>query len=283
MPCFNQVEFLEKSVNSVLEQDYTRLELIIADGGSTDGTLEVLRTLAEKDRRVRWFSEKDDGPADAINKALARTRGTIIGWLNSDDLYSPGAIGRAVESFAHNPDWLMLYGHAQHIDELDSVIDTYPTLLPPQPAKAFFLHGCFICQPTVFFHRTLYVMLGDLDRSYKNSFDFAYWLRAFKAFGSRIGFVYALQAYSRLHADCITCTQRRSVALEGMRLLAHYFEKAPAHWLITYRDELLRGKALLPAGVTLKEEMESVLKQASAWLSEADKHNLALEFEIDLQ
>ncbi len=86
MPSFNQAAFIPAAVESVLSQSYPELELIIADGGSTDGTIEWLKQKCLSDTRLRFFSETDSGPADALNKALKKTRGTIIGWLNSDDL-----------------------------------------------------------------------------------------------------------------------------------------------------------------------------------------------------
>jgi glycosyltransferase involved in cell wall biosynthesis len=279
MPSFNHVKFIEESIRSVLNQDYPHLELIVADGGSTDGTKEVLRCLSDKDSRIRWFSGKDNGPADAINKALTQARGTVIGWLNSDDLYTEGAIGRAVEYLSANPQLLMIYGHGQHIDSSDQVIDNYPTILPPQPLETF-KRGCFICQPTVFFQRSMCVLLGDLNDKIHASFDFDYWLRAFAAFNDRIGFVDAIQAYSRLHEACITRLQRRTIALEGMQLLAQYFGSAPPHWLLTYRDELKNGKATLPHGKSLKQELESVFSEAYHLLSNEDMRSLAAEFEI---
>lgn len=279
MPCFNQAQFLEESVFSVLDQDYTHLELIVADGGSDDGTLDVLTSLGAKDSRLKWFSGKDQGPADAVNKALARSRGTVIGWLNSDDLYMPGAVGKAVKAFAQNRHWIMVYGHGRHIDASGQIIDTYATRQPPQPLEAF-LKGCFICQPTVFFQRTMYVLLGGLDAGLNASFDFSYWLKAFSAFGDRIGFVDAFQAQSRLHDACITRRQRRTIALEGMQLLHDHLGVAPAHWLLTYRDELLSGRASLPGNTTLQQELSSVLKEAWDWLSEQDRDRLLKAFEI---
>jgi len=97
MPSFNQAQFIDASIASVLNQSYRLLELIVADGGSTDGTQAALARWQAVDARVRWISEPDQGPADAVNKALALARGTYVGWLNSDDLYTAGALVRALE------------------------------------------------------------------------------------------------------------------------------------------------------------------------------------------
>jgi len=221
MPSFNQCDFIEASVASVMGQDYPSLELVVQDGGSTDGTIDTLIRIASEDPRIRWSSASDNGPAQAINRALARARGTYLGWLNSDDLYTDGAISRAMDALEARPDWLLAYGHGQHIDESGRILDDYPTHRPTVPF-AFFQHGCFICQPTMFFRRTAYVMLGGLNEDLKTAFDYEYWLRAFTAFRSRIGFVDAVQAQSRLHQDCITMRSRATVGKEAKMLHCKY-------------------------------------------------------------
>jgi hypothetical protein len=233
MPSLNQAEFLEAALESVFSQSYSNLELVVADGGSTDGSLSVLESRQSMEPRLRVFSGKDTGPAQALNKALRSVRGSLIGWLNSDDLYAPGAIQRAVAAFDENPTWLMVYGHGQHIDALGRPTGVYPTLPPTTPIDGF-QDGCFICQPTVFFRRSMFVLLGDLDEQLKTAFDFDYWLRAFKAFPERIGFIDSVQAFSRLHDGCITLRMRRAVAIESMQVLARHLGRAPAHWLLSY-------------------------------------------------
>jgi glycosyltransferase involved in cell wall biosynthesis len=269
MPTRNQVGFIEKSIRSVLEQDYPAIELIVADGNSTDGTQALLQRLAAQDSRIRWFSEPDTGPANALNKALARVKGTLVGWLNSDDLYTPGALSRAAAVFAINPRCMMAYGHGQHIDIDDAVLDTYPTL-PPEGDLERFEAGCFICQPAVTFRRTLPLLLGDLDETLSCSFDFDYWLRAFKAFPGRIAFIDAVQAQSRLHDDCITSKARRQVALEGVRVLHTHLQHAPKEWLLSYLEEL-RGTPSLREGIgDIAAHMQATLDEAACWLSTTD-------------
>ncbi|HHC75140.1 MAG TPA: glycosyltransferase [Thiothrix sp.] len=242
MPSLNQANFIARSIDSILAQDYRYLELIIMDGVSSDDTLKQLKHYQKKDRRVRWFSEPDKGPADALNKALRKTRGTLIGWLNADDCYTQGAVYRAVEAFAKQPEKLMVYGKGQHINQRDEIIGDYPTKLPENFQKNF-KKGCFICQPTVFFQRSMFIMLGSLNENLKTAFDFDYWLRAFSAFPKRVGYLPEVQAYSRLHTDCITLRMRRTVAFEGMQLLAQYFDTAPRHWLLSYINEWLNEES----------------------------------------
>ncbi len=273
MPSYNQAGFIEESVASVLGQDYLRTELVVADGGSTDGTLEILRRIGQGDPRLRWFSRTDSGPAEAINRALARVRGTLIGWLNSDDLYTPGAIARAVEAFANNPAWLMLYGRGEHIDGNGLPLGPYPTLPPTTPAEHF-ARGCFICQPTVFFRATVPVLLGTLDTSLKASFDFDYWLRAFLAFPERIGFVDAVQARSRLHDQCITRKMRQRVALEGVEVVARHLGQAPIHWLVTYMEELVALPAEERGVRDIRQHLLDTLAQTKGKIGQSEYHQL---------
>jgi glycosyltransferase involved in cell wall biosynthesis len=239
MPSFNQARYIERSVRSVLNQVDTAVELVVMDGYSSDGTQVLLSQLAtEFEGRLRWVSESDRGPAHALNKALALARGNVIGWLNSDDVYTPGAVHRAVEYLEIHPDTWMVYGQGEHIDANDHVLCTYPTKLP-QMGVAGFVDGCYICQPTVFIRRVVLRMLGEFNEKLKTTFDFDLWFRLFERHGSRIGFINSVQAYSRLHSECITMSQRELVIRESMTLLAHHCGAAPLHWVKTYAEELI--------------------------------------------
>lgn len=242
MPSFNQAEFIGAAIDSVFNQGARDVELIICDGGSVDNTVDILKARAKIYSTLHWISEPDNGPADALNKALSKTRGTIIGWLNSDDLYTGRTFDRTVSHFRDYPNDIMVYGQGEHIDISGKVIERYPTL-KPEVATSAFRNGCFICQPTVFFRRSMYNLLGPLDESYRAAFDYEYWLRAFGAFNGRIGFIDAVQAQSRLHESCITKSNRGLVAREGARVTHQYFGCAPIHWLTTYIEESLVGAA----------------------------------------
>lgn len=225
---------------SVLEQCYTRLELIVMDGGSSDGTVKLLERMARADHRLRWTSEPDMGPAHAINKAFAKARGTVIGWLNSDDLYAQGAVQAAVDALISPSNPLMVYGHAIHVDEAGLYLDDYPTL-KPNVGRAALANGCFICQPTVFLKRVAVHLLGPLDEGLKTAFDFDWWLRGLGVFEGRIDFVNRVQASSRLHADCITRKQRALVAAEGMQLIRKHLGWLDTRWAISFLNESMHN------------------------------------------
>lgn len=267
MPSFNQAQFIEAAIESVFGQAYSNIELIVSDGGSTDQTPEILARLSAVQPRLRWVSEPDDGPAAAILKSFSNARGEIIGWLNSDDLYADHAIPSMVSGFQNHPDWLMCYGRGEHVDETGQPIALYPTQTPDVGLRGF-EGGSFICQPTVFLKVSALTLLGDLDRSLKTAFDYDYWIRAFRAFPDRIGFLDQLIAQSRLHSDCITQTMRATVALEGLALSQRHLGKAQPHWAATYLEEL--EEELGADAETLARETTSFLDQAAAYLAPSD-------------
>src|SRR5262249_42300420 len=123
-PSFNQGRFIAETIESVLGQGYPRLEFIVIDGGSTDNTVEILKSYGD---RLRWVSEPDDGQADAVNKGVALGSGEIVGWLNSDDTYAPGALQTIGRTFSTRSDLAVVYGDADHVLEDGTVHGPYPT------------------------------------------------------------------------------------------------------------------------------------------------------------
>jgi hypothetical protein len=246
----------------------------VVDGGSTDGSLAVLAALEDEfGSRLRWISEPDQGPANAINKAAKLARGEMLGWLNSDDLYAPGAVQRALQHFAAHPDHVMVYGEAEHIDVEGNLIERYPSLRPEGGIERF-RDGCFICQPSIFIRRDTWTQLGGLDESYRASFDFELWLRVFSAFPGRIGFIDSLQARSRLHAGGITLRFRERVAREGVRLLSEHFGHAPAHWLLTcYEDTLAAHPGADPA-LDPSAHLHQLAEELAPRIDPAERHML---------
>src|SRR5271155_1305031 len=123
-PSFNAARFLEATIRSVLDQDYPHIEYIVMDGGSTDGTLDILPSHRDQ---LTYFSAADDGAADAINKGFAKAQGKILAWLGADDTYLPGAVTKAVEALADNPDAAAVYGEASWVGSEGEVMGRYPT------------------------------------------------------------------------------------------------------------------------------------------------------------
>src|ERR1043165_7317408 len=113
-PSYNQAAYLEQTIQSVLTQDYPRIEFMVIDGGSTDASVEIIKKYA--DRLAYWVSEKDSGQAEAINKGLTRAKGEILAWLNSDDYYLPNTILAVVRCFDENPDVDLIYGDMLAVD-----------------------------------------------------------------------------------------------------------------------------------------------------------------------
>ena len=121
MPSYNQVQFIERSILSILNQDYPNTELIIVDGGSKDGTVDVIQKY--KDAITLWISEKDQGQSDALNKGFKHCTGEIYGWLNSDDIYLPNAFKVAIEALEKNVDKKIVFGDWLSLNKVDKVFD----------------------------------------------------------------------------------------------------------------------------------------------------------------
>ncbi|MBI3800478.1 MAG: glycosyltransferase, partial [Deltaproteobacteria bacterium] len=244
-PSYHQGRYIADTIGSVLNQDYPNLEYLVMDGGSTDGTVEILRQYGD---RLVWLSEKDRGQADAINKGLRMARGEILGWLNSDDTYEPGAISKIVQYFRTHPDVALVYGEGHHIDAQGHYLERYPT----EPFDRQRLQEtCFICQPTVFFRAEVFRALGPLDADLLYCLDYEYWLRVAKRF--RIGFLAEHLANSRLHGDTKTLARRVQVHEEILRVVKHHCGRVPTPWIATYAYFYLMEK-LQPHLVGISKE-----------------------------
>jgi glycosyltransferase involved in cell wall biosynthesis len=172
-PSYNAAPYLQAAIESVLAQDYPHIEYLVMDGGSTDGTIELLQEYGEK---VHWISESDRGQADAIARGLQRSSGAILGWLNADDVLKPGAVRTAVEAFLAHPDVALVYGHADFIDEHGTVIAPC-TVIEPFSRQRLLDYGDYIIQPAAFFSRQAYQSVGGLDTSLHWAMDWDLWIR----------------------------------------------------------------------------------------------------------
>ena len=197
-PSYNQVSFLEATMRSVLEQDYPNIEYIVIDGGSTDGSVDVIKKYA--DRLAYWISEKDRGQTEALNKGFARATGDILAWLNSDDTYEPEAIRKAVVSMQEHPEMGLVYGDANFIDDNDGVIGRFPAAQTDyRRLRRGYVH---IPQQAAFFRRDLWQKVGPLDPSFFFAMDYDLWVRIAKF----APLLYTKQVWAnfRLHGDSKT-------------------------------------------------------------------------------
>ena len=172
-PSFNQARFLEAAIQSALSQDYPRIEYIIVDGGSTDGSADIIKKYSDK--LAWWVSEKDRGQTDAINKGFARASGQIFAWINSDDTYEPRAVGQAVRFLLDHPEVGMVYADCNYINEQGRVIGKFPAAQTDLPRlRRGYVH---IPQQTMFFRAELWKQVGPLDPSFYFAMDYDLWTR----------------------------------------------------------------------------------------------------------
>lgn len=226
-PSYNQGRFLARTLRSVASQRIAGLEHVIVDGGSTDETLEVL---ASFEPRITWKSEPDKGQADAINKGLHATHGEIVGWLNSDDVYYPGALDSVLTFFANNPEVDVVYGQADHIDEADVAFEAYPT---EAWSHRRLKEACFICQPAAFFRRRVLSQHGFIDSSLHYCMDYEFWLRLASR-GAKFAYIEKKLAGSRMYAQNKTHSASLAVHREINEMLRARLGAVPDTWLYNF-------------------------------------------------
>lgn len=172
-PSFNQAPFLAATIESVLDQDYPRIEYIVIDGGSTDGSREILEKYGSQ--LDHWRSEPDSGQTDAINKGFSLARGQVLAWLNSDDTYLPGAVSEAVSFLSAHPEIGLVYGKAFYVDDEGQPIAHYPAA--PTSYRGLRQGVVTIPQQATFFRSLLWKMVGPLDASFYYAMDYDLWIR----------------------------------------------------------------------------------------------------------
>ena len=227
-PSFNQGDYIEKTIKSVLEQDYPSIEYLVVDGGSTDNTLDILR---KYDKKIKWLSKKDNGQTDAINKGIRMTNGEIVAWLNSDDVYLPGAIQKVVNCFHRNPDVKMVYGQSHFIDTTGKIVGQYPT--EPFDAERLVMFN-FICQPSTFFKRDACDDVGELDPGLHYVMDYDLWIRLARKF--QVCYFPEFLSCYRLHETSKTVSYDHALHnhKEGLDIALKHYNWAPANRIYGY-------------------------------------------------
>lgn len=172
-PSFNQARYIESTIKSVLDQGYPNLEYIIIDGGSNDGSAEIIERYS--DQLAYWVSEPDEGQTDALVKGFGRATGEILCWLCSDDLYEPKTLCEMAEVFVRNPQWQVVYGDSLWIDANDNFI---------RPKKeigfnrfVWMYDHNYLPQPSTFWRRRIYEEVGGLDTRLDLTMDADLWIR----------------------------------------------------------------------------------------------------------
>lgn len=216
-PSYNQADFIEKPIKSVMNQDWGNVEHIIIDGGSTDNTVDILK----KYSHLKWISEPDEGQADALNKGLAMASGDIIGWINSDDYYEKNIFKDVISEFKNKTvKWVIgnivcIYPSYQISDPIKSPEITYNRLLAnPDIVK----------QQAVFFRKSALIKAGAWNKKYYMTMDYDLWLRLSKKYTPKM--IDKTWAYFTHHEDQKSTPQNALTQINNIKGILHR-EKAP--------------------------------------------------------
>lgn len=223
-PSFNQGAFIEETIRSVLLQGYPNLEYIIIDGGSTDQSVEIIRKY--EPWLSWWVSEKDKGQSHAINKGLEKTSGDLLGWLNSDDYYVPGALLKFAQAYAEDTSAGAIYGQGHVVNDKGEIVHT-PQLV--QVTRESLFGWCFgndFMQPSCLFTRKAWLESGPIDESLNFSLDVEFWIRISERFQfKRITDVLSI---ALSHPQAKTTASRRRALAEFALVCMKYGEEVCA-------------------------------------------------------
>ncbi len=215
-PSFNSVNFIEATIESVIGQRYPDLEYLVYDGGSTDGTVDILRRQSE---HIKWKMEPDEGQSDAINKGLRGASGEIVSWINSNDIYLPGSFDTVAHFFVDHPEVGVVFGRVQMLDSDGMVRGEYQeggtideNLAANLIASGHYLkllkeNSGWMPQQSVFWRRSLMERAGYLDPKLHFAMDYEYWLRL-----GRLGTIHFVNAWLggfRLHEQAKSANARK--------------------------------------------------------------------------
>lgn len=278
-PSYNQVAYLEQTIQSVLAQDYQPVEYLIIDGASQDGSVDIIQEYSEQ---INWWvSEADKGQAEAINKGLARAKGEIVAWLNSDDLLLPGAISQAVDALGKYPEAGMVFGDAITIDPGGRPLNR---LTFGDWGLRELMRFQIICQPAAFMRRSILQKAGHLDPSFHYMLDHELWLRI-ASLGS-VKHVNQLWAAARHHPGAKNVAQPAGFSQETLQLLT-WIKNQPdlAESVEHDRRHILGGAYRLIARYFLdggmgKESLKYYLRALRHWPNYTLKHSHRMGYAI---
>lgn len=269
-PSFNMAKYIGETIDSVLAQDYPHIDYNVVDGGSTDGTLEILRGYGG---RIRYRSEPDGGQGDAVNKGFRESRGRVFTFLNADDTYLPGAVGKAVRRMVENPGAGVVYGEGLHVLEDGTAWGRYPT----QPFSAdTFARNCYICQPAAFMWADVFEAAGMIDPGVI-ALDYDLWIRIHRL-GIPLLKIDEELATSRMYPDNKTLRQRGDVYRDIIGIVRRHYGYVPYDWLFGYacylvdrKDQFFeptsssRLKALVALALGLRHNPRHPWRYAGEW------------------
>jgi len=236
-PSFNQGNFLEQCICSVLDQNYSNLEYSIIDGGSTDNSVEIIKKY-EKYLSF-WVSKPDDGQSDAINKGWRRTTGEMTAWINSDDFYLPGAFNHAVQAYQKNPDASFYFGNGYRVNKAgNKTSDFFPDRSNISNTRLLTLGLNYILQPAVFINKKYLLKADYLNTALHYTMDFDLWIRL-----SRLAepvFISEFLAAGREYETTKTSTGSFERIAEMRRILEKHTDLAITPGVIWYFMHTLR-------------------------------------------
>lgn len=237
-PSFNQGQFINQTIDSVLGQNYPNLEYIVMDGGSTDGTLDILRSYGTA---LRWVSEKDNGQADAINRGMSMASGDILAFLNSDDTYLPGVLHLVAEQFSQRGcQWLT--GDYRIVDqdsrEMQGFVVSYKAFWRKFSSARVLSVLNYIIQPSTFWSRTLWEAAGPLDVSLRYTMDYDFWLRAIRL-APPLVIPRPLSAF-RIHKTSKGGSQYEQQFDEEIQVLRRYNKSRTIDWVHRGHNALIK-------------------------------------------
>lgn len=236
MPSYNQGQFIKAALRSLLDQQYPDLEILVLDGGSTDDTVEILRSFGHS---ITWTSGPDEGQSDAIATGFTRATRPWLTWLNSDDVQCGEALWRIASAVAAHPDVDVVFGHGHYMTENGSYLRAYPTMDPAAPGgmeRQVYAKG-YVAQPSVFFTRAAYERVGGIDRTLQYCMDYELWCKL-ACSGARFQRVDADLSGNRWHDAAKTASNTLDLLAEVAMVQRRYFGRVSPYFVQAISDHL---------------------------------------------